>query len=40
MNKQEVLNKITNEEDKLLVSKMLDKIEFTTKRNSVEYTDF
>ena len=40
MNKQEILNKITNEEDKLLVSKMLDKIEFTTKRNSVEYTDF
>ena len=40
MNKQEILNKIANEEDKLLVSKMLDKIEFTTKRNSVEYTDF
>ena len=40
MNKQEILNKITNEEDKLLISKMLDKIEFTAKRNSVEYTDF
>ena len=40
MNKQEILNKIANEEDKLLVSKMLDKIEFTTKRNSIEYTDF
>ena len=40
MNKQEILNKITNEEDKLLVSKMLDKIEFTNRRNSVEYTDF
>lgn len=40
MNKQEILNKISNEEDKLLVSKMLDKMEFTTKRNSVEYTDF
>ncbi len=40
LNKQEILNKIANEEDKLLVSKMLDKIEFTIKRNSIEYTDF
>ena len=40
LNKQEILSKIANEEDKLLVSKMLDKIEFTTKRNSVEHTDF
>ena len=40
MNRQEILNKFANEDDRLLVSKMLDKIEFTTKRNSVEYTDF
>ena len=40
LNKQEVLNKISNEEDKLLVSKMIDKIEFTSKRNSIEYMDF
>lgn len=40
LNKQEILNKLTNEEDRLLVSKLLDKIEFTTKRNTVEYTDF
>ena len=40
LNKQEVLNKISNEEDKLLVSKMIDKIEFTSKRNSVEHMDF
>ncbi len=40
MNKQEILNKCTNEEDQLLVSKLLDKIEFCQKRNSVEYTDF
>lgn len=40
MDKQEILNKYENEEDKLLVSKLLDKIEFSQKRNSVEYTDF
>ncbi len=40
MNRQEILNKFTKEEDRLLVSKLLDKIEFTIKRNSVEYTDF
>ena len=40
MNRQLILSKITNEEDKLLVAKMLDKIDFSNKRNSVEYTDF
>ncbi len=40
MNRQEILNKFTNEEDRFLVSKLLDKIEFTAKRNSIEYTDF
>ncbi len=40
LNRQEILNKFTNEDDKLLVSKLLDKIEFTTKRNTVEHTDF
>ena len=40
MTKQEILSKITNEEDRLLISKLFDKIDFTTKRNSVEYTDF
>lgn len=40
MNRQEILNKITNEDDKLLVAKLLDKIEFVNSRNSVEYTDF
>lgn len=40
MNRQEILNKFTNEEDRLLTSKLLDKIEFTTKRNTVEYTEF
>ena len=40
MNRQEVLAKYTNDEDRLLVSKLLDKIEFVGKRNSVEFTDF
>lgn len=40
MTKQEVLNKIANDEDRLLISKLFDKIEFVEKRNSVEYTDF
>lgn len=40
MNRQEILAKYTNDEDRLLVSRLLDKIEFVEKRNSVEYTDF
>ncbi len=40
LTKQEILSKFTNEEDRLLISKLLDKIDFATKRNSVEYTDF
>lgn len=40
MNRQEILSKYEGEEDKLLVSKLLDKIEFVEKKNSVENTDF
>lgn len=40
MNKQEILAKCTNEDDKLLISKLFDKMEFTIKRNTVEHTDF
>lgn len=40
MNRQEILNKITNDDDRLLASKLLDKIEFVNSRNSVEYTEF
>ena len=40
MNKQEILVKCTNDEDRLLISKLLDKIEFASKRNTIEYTDF
>lgn len=40
MNRNDILSKITNDEDRFLVAKLLDKIEFVAKRNSVEYTDF
>lgn len=40
MNKQEILSKYNNEEEKLLISKLLDKIEFVEKKNTVENTDF
>lgn len=40
MNKQEILNNIDSEDDRLLVSKLLDKIEFVETKNSVQTTDF
>lgn len=39
LDRQEILSKYIND-DRLLVSKLLDKIEFVNKRNSVEYTEF
>lgn len=40
MDKQELLKNYKNEEDKLLVSKMLDRIELCGKRNKIQSTDF
>lgn len=40
MNRQEILNKLENDEDKLLIARIFDKIEFSIKRNSIEHTDF
>lgn len=40
MNKQEILKNYKNSEDKLLVAKMLDKIELCSKRNKIQNTDF
>lgn len=40
MNKEEILRNYKNNEDKLLVSKMLDKIELCSKRNKMQNTDF
>lgn len=39
MNKQELLKKY-NEQDKLLLSKILDKIKFTKEKNKISNTDF
>lgn len=40
MNRQEILQKYENEDDRLLVSKLLDKIEFVSQKNTIESTDF
>ncbi len=40
MNKQEVLEKYNKEEERLLVAKILDKVNFSNTRNSIENTDF
>ena len=40
MNKQEILSDYKNQEDKLLLSKVLDKIEFCKTKNKIENTDF
>ena len=40
MNKTEILNKYSKQEDKLLISKVLDKIKYTESRNKIEITDF
>ena len=40
MNKQEVLKKYTKEEDRLLIAKVLDKMEFAKLKNKITNTDF
>lgn len=40
MNKQEILQEYKNSEERLLVAKILDKVEFTKTRNKIEFTDF
>lgn len=40
MNKQELLKSYKNEEDRLLVSKMLDQIALCSKRNKIQNTNF
>lgn len=40
MNKQEILSDYKNQEDKLILAKVLDQIEFVTKRNKIQNTDF
>ena len=40
MNKHEILKKYVKEEDRLLIAKALDKIEFAKDRNKITNTDF
>lgn len=40
MNKTELLNEYKNQEERLLVAKILDKLEFTKTKNKIQYTDF
>lgn len=40
MNKQEILKKYTKEEDRLLIAKALDKMEFAKLKNKITNTDF
>ena len=40
MEKREILNDYKKQEDKILLAKILDKIDIVEKRNTVETTDF
>lgn len=40
MNKQKILEKYKNEYERLLISKLFDKIELAEKRNKIQITDF
>lgn len=40
MNKSEILEKYLKQEDKLLISKILDKLEESKRKNTITYTDF
>lgn len=40
MNKQEILSNYKNQEDKLLLAKVMDKLEFSKARNKIESTNF
>ena len=40
MDKRLILNKYSKPEEKLLISKMIDKIDLTTNKNKIQNTDF
>lgn len=40
MNRQEILEEYKNQDEKLLVAKILDKVEFTKTKNKIQCTDF
>lgn len=40
MNKSEILKEYKNQDERLLVAKILDKLEFTKTKNKIQYSDF
>lgn len=40
MNKTEILEEYKNQEERLLVAKIMDKLEFTRTKNKIQHTDF
>ena len=40
MNKQELLKDYKKQEDKMCIAQILDKIETSSKKDKIEYTDF
>lgn len=40
MNKEELMKEYKNQEERLLVAKIIDKIEFVKTKNKIQYTDF
>lgn len=40
MQRQEIIKQFSKEEDRFLVAKIIDKIQFVSSRNQVQYTDF
>ena len=40
MEKQEILKQFPKQEDKLLISKIIDKLKFVNNKNQIQYTDF
>lgn len=40
MNKQEIMQEYKEQEERLLVAKILDKLDFTKTKNKIQYTDF
>lgn len=40
MNKQELLKDYKKQEDKICIAQILDKIEISSKKDKIEYTDF
>lgn len=40
MNKQEIMQEYKNQDEKILVAKVLDRLEFTKTKNKIQYTDF